>query len=57
MKRVKLEFRPENQDFANENDTTLMKLMMIILCIIFVFCLITFTELAPLTEGFGEGYS
>ena len=50
IKRVKLEFHPKNQDSASESDTKLVKLMMIILGIMFVFCCITFTGLALPTK-------
>ena len=44
-------------DSTRENDTKIIKFLIIILSIIFIFCLITLTELALLTEGFGGKYS
>ena len=57
MKRVKLEFQNGNQNSTTENDTKVLKFLIIILSIIFIFCLITLTELALLTERFGKRLS
>ena len=54
MKRVKLEFQPENQDSAAGKDTYTDQIYYVLW--MFCFCLITFTELALLTEGFDRGY-
>ena len=57
MKRVKLEFQHGNQNSTTENDTKVLKFLIIVLSIIFIFCLITLTELALLTERFGKRLS
>lgn len=48
MERAKLEFQQENQA-----DKNVIIFLIIILSIIFIFCLITLNLLALLTEGFG----
>ena len=57
MKRLKLEFQHGNQNSTTENDTKILKFLIIVLSIIFIFCLITLTELALLTERFGKRLS
>ena len=52
MERAKLEFQQENQA-----DKNVIIFLIIILSIIFIFCLITLNLLALLTEGFSGRYS